>query len=147
MSRFLAYVVGLGAVAIVLSPAASKEPKDSYPLSTYPMFSKKREDPWIYKFVGVSQANRVALPPSLVVGGPEVMQAASTISRSVNQGESAMQGLCREVAVRASQDPSWRHLTAVELVAVQYDPVAYFALGPKPLQEQMLTRCGVPRAQ
>jgi len=150
VSRVLAYGIGWVAVAAVVSPAISSEPRDSYPLSNYPMFSKKRENPILHKLVGISRSsgisgtNSVALPPSLVVEGSEVMQAVSTISQSVTAGLPAMQRLCTDVALRAAQDPRWVALERVELVEVQFDPVAYFTLDSKPMAQQLLTSCKVP---
>jgi len=146
VSRVLAYAFGWVAVAAVVLPAISSEPRASYPLSNYPMFSKKRENPILHKLVGISSSsgisgtNRVALPPSLVVEGSEVMQAVSTISQSVTAGLPAMQRLCNDVALRAAQDPRWVALERVELVEVPFDPVAYFTLGA----QQLLMSCEVP---
>ena len=40
----VAYVASLGLALVLVSPALADKPKDSFPLSTFPMFSEGRKD-------------------------------------------------------------------------------------------------------
>jgi hypothetical protein len=107
------------------------------------MFSLKRERTWVYQLAGVRDGTRTPLPPGLVTGGGEVMQAAITLRRSAEAGPDAMRDLCERVAERARQTPRWRDLETIELAVLELDPVAYFAVGPEPASREVLARCSV----
>ncbi len=64
MSRPVAYAFGLGLTLLVASPLLREPSDDSYPLSTYPMFAKKREKPLFYFVEGVNKKRQAErLPP------------------------------------------------------------------------------------
>lgn len=144
--RCLAYAVGLGLPVAVLSPIWSGAP-DSFPLSTYPMFAQPRGQPTLHTLVGVTaDGSERRLSPELV-GSKEVLQAKVLIQRSVAEGSEAMAQLCESTAARVAQDVAFRELRALAIVARRYDPVGYFVNGPSPIEQQILVRCEVPRAE
>jgi len=97
----LAYALGLGMPAAVLSPLFSGAP-DSFPLSTYPMFAQPRGQPSLDSVVALmADGGEERLPPPLI-GTKEVLQAKVLIQRSVEAGPEAMAGLCQDVAARAA---------------------------------------------
>ncbi|HMJ12227.1 MAG TPA: hypothetical protein VK524_12470 [Polyangiaceae bacterium] len=144
MSRWVAYTFGIGVALAVASPAFSGA-KDSYPLSTYPMFATKRESPRLYVAEGVSDhARRARLPPALLATD-EVMQAAALVRRAVHAGDARMRTLCEEIAARVTRDERQRDVAFVELTSAEYEPVAYFVSGAEPRERIRHYRCAVPR--
>lgn len=145
IDRILAYGWGLGLVLLSAWPAWRHPPVDSYPLSNYPMFSHRREQPWLHRMVAVDRSrNERPLPPRLVANA-ETLQAAASIRRAVDGGADAMATLCREVAARVAVDPDFESASSLELQAVRYDPVDYFLRGKFPIDSQTLMRCRVRR--
>lgn len=126
MSRVLAYGVGLGLTLLVAAPALQRDWRDSYPFSTYPMFTARRENVTLYGAAGIRAGRVVVLPPSLVAHGPEVMLAAVLVRRSVEAGPAAANAFCLSLAARAASAPAWRDLERIELTAIDTDPVEYF---------------------
>jgi len=141
MSRLLAYGVGLGLTAAALSPALRPLDRDSYPLSTYPMFTASRDEVVVHQIVGVRGASRTVLPPSLVVGGPEVMQAAATVRRSAEAGPARLAALCRAVLGRAAEASEWRDVERLDIVAAHFDPIAYLTGSREPRRRDVLATC------
>lgn len=141
--RAWGYLAGLGATAAVLSPLVTAQP-DSFPISTYPMFSRSRGSPVIDAVVGVSGngADR-PLPPSLIASG-EVLQTKALIARAVQHGRAGMAELCGEVAQRVAATELAGTLRAVAIVRRRYDPLRYFLVGPSPLEREQLFECALP---
>jgi hypothetical protein len=145
VSRPVAYAFGLGLTLLVASPLLREPGDDSYPLSTYPMFAKKREKPLFYFVEGVNKKRESSrLPPSLVANA-EVMQAASRVRRAVNAGERAASEFCREVAQRVRESRKHRGIVEVRIVGARFDPIAYFEHGPEPEERFEVTSCRVKR--
>jgi hypothetical protein len=144
--RALGYALGLGMPAAVLSPLFSGA-RDSFPLSTYPMFAQPRGQPTLYSVVAIEADGREArLPPSLI-GTKEVLQAKVLIERSVAAGPEAMAQLCAEAAVRVAAAPEFSDARSIAIVQRRYDPIDYFVKGPTPLAEQRVFECALaPRA-
>lgn len=144
MSRLLAYGFGLGLVALVVAPGFGSPEADSYPLSTYPMFARRRDKPWLQYAEGIDGHGRsVRIAPELVANG-EVMQAAATVRRAVEAGEPAMSELCREIARRATH--AGLALREVSIVSARFDPIGYFVDDAKPEYKEALSRCTVTRS-
>ena len=94
--------------AAVLWPAVRRPPQDSFPLSTYPMFSFPL-DPVadIDLVVGVDAAGSdVRLSPESIAATDEVIQAGGAVARAVaGRGDDPV-ALCRRVAARlVGEDP------------------------------------------
>lgn len=145
MSRWLAYGVGLTLAGGTLLPALVPPDTDGYPFSKYPMFTAVRDDVTIHQVVGVRGAERLVLPPTIVVGTPEVMQAAVSVRRSVEAGTARMDALCRSVSARAAGERAFDGLERIEVVAAHFDPVAYLAGDRAPRSRQVLATCVVER--
>ena len=145
MSRPVAYGFGLGLTLLVASPLLREPNADSFPLSTYPMFARKREKPLLYFVEGVSKKREASrLPPSLLAN-TEVMQAASRVRRAVNAGEQAAAEFCAEVAERVRASRKHKAIVEVRIVGTRFDPIAYFEQGPEPEERFEVTRCRVRR--
>jgi hypothetical protein len=140
MRRRVATVVSAAAIVAVLSPALHQ--RDSYPLSTYPMFSYdlgRIES--IDTAVGYDVAGRrTRLSPTLIAGGSEVIHAAVTVTTAIAHGDT--DALCAEIAARARSDGS---LVRIEVVTETYDVVTYFENHADPDPVVVHAACEVPR--
>jgi len=143
--RLVAYGWGLGLVLCSIWPAFRAPPIDSYPLSTYPMFSQRRGQPWLHRVAALDASGTAApLAPKLIANA-ETLQAAVTIRRAVDGGKGAMKTLCAEVAARVSRDPELVSVRRLQIQAVQYDPVEYFVGSREPMAARILFSCRVRR--
>lgn len=141
--RAWAYLVALGALGAVLWPLRSGA-RDSFPLSTYPMFAKERGTPVLFAVVATTQDGKEqSIPPELVASG-EVLQTKVLIQRTVERGGAAVQELCERTAAKLAREPG-AELTAVEIVRRRYDPIAYFESGPAPIERELIFRCSILR--
>ncbi len=143
MRRLFAIAVSVAFAAAVLSPLVRSPPRDSYPLSNYPMFSG-RLDPVndVRTAVGRDAAGeRELLSPLLISGSDEAMMAVQTVGDAVAAGEA--EALCRAIAARVAGS-SRRHLAAVEVVTERHHAVDYFRGAREPLGAEVHARCEVP---
>ena len=143
--RWPAMVFSLAVVAATLWPALRDPPVDSFPLSTYPMFSSVRERPWIHVVVGFTASGEVRpIPPGLVANA-EVMQAAQTVALAVRRRRAG--SLCEEVAGRVADAGAYADVTRLEVQSRQFDPRTYFTEpdGRTPLRQRRRAGCEVPR--
>lgn len=133
-----------GALVSVAMLAAVASPlwhgRDSFPLSTFPMFSRARPaEVDIDHVVGIDAAGeRRVLPPSLVMRG-EVLQTKVAISRAI--ADKKARALCRAVAERARGGT----LVRIEVRTDRYTVARYFSGGREPARSRVHARCEVPR--
>lgn len=112
-------------LAVVFVPVTWEAHEDSFPLSSYPMFSHGRPDPvlTLMHAVGIrSDGSREPLSPMLSAGNREVLQSLRTIEIGVQNGADAF---CAEVASRVRE--AGEDYAEVELATDTWDTVAYFA--------------------
>ena len=136
----MATMVSVVAIAAVLSPALFDH--DSYPLSTYPMFSFDEG-----RIVAIDTAfgydadgTRHLLSPTIIAGGIEVIHAAATLSASIENGDT--DALCAEIATRARSRAS---LVRIEVVTEVHDVVTYFDHRNAPADVVVHSTCEVSR--
>lgn len=142
----MAYGVLAIVVAVMLAPPLWPPADDSFPLSTYPMFSTDRgERSSVATVVGLDAAgDEHRLSPGLVGGSDEPMLAVATAARAARQGRAAGERLCEQVAARVAA--SGRDgLDRVALQVETYDPVAHFTGGRGRLATRVLATCDVER--
>lgn len=141
------WVYGFSATLIVAValPLFQGSMGDSYPLSTYPMFSHPRERPWLMRARGIDREGRVVVLSPRHIANDEVMQATVTVARAIALGPATSQELCRSIAGRVAASAGGRKIEWIELLAEQHDPVAYFthAGPPRPLAVHRYVRCKV----
>ena len=143
-SPVYAYVVSLALVAAVLWPALRTPPQDSFPLSTFPMFSRKRPaEVLIDHVVAVDEQGVAQVVPPQLVAGVEVLQTKVAIAHAVRSGKAGRQRLCREVAARLASEPAWRHAKRVEVRRDRFAVLKYFSDSRKPLHTQVYARCNI----
>lgn len=118
-------------VTAVAWPATWNPPRDSFPLSSYPMFARdvsEAKQALLVRAVGIDAKGRaLVMPPDIVANG-EVMQAFATLRQAVERGPVATQALCEQLAKRitAQQAPPWQAISSIEIGTYRYDPIDYF---------------------
>lgn len=143
MRRVPAVLVSLFVVAAILAPALRDPPRDSFPLSTYPMFSSVRGPSWVHVVVGFDAEGREHRVDPSVVANAEVMQAARTIALAVRRFRSRQ--LCLEVAGRVAGERALAGVERLEVQSRRFDPRTYFESGGVPERTIRRARCEVPR--
>jgi hypothetical protein len=115
--------------------------RDSFPLSTFPMFSDQRtSSETVDTAVAVADQREWRLDPERIAGTDEVILAAGTVSTAIYEGKAGQ--LCAEIAWRVSRaGPS--AATAVEVITERYDAVRWFAGDRTPLGRAVHARCPV----
>jgi hypothetical protein len=139
MRRAWAYVVSVAVLTLVFSPVLRPSQRDSYPLSTYPMFSYNRgRESALPTAVGVTLDGQIRrLSPELISGGYEPVRAFATVEASIDNGDTA--DLCQEIAERTVK--SRDDLVAIEVVTEVHDVVAWFEGQKEPSQRIVHARC------
>ncbi len=137
VSRLRRLAPALAAV-VVLSPLLRAPHSDTYPLSTYPMFTANRGS--IHDFVtvvGIDDTGVVVrLSPKLIAGTDEVVLASVTVERAVARGRA--EGLCEAVAARTASP-----ITEVVVRSETVDLVAHIVDGAPALAVVEHARCSV----
>jgi hypothetical protein len=133
-----ALVVVLGVLPLVLD-------RDSYPLSTYPMFARDRpRENAVTTAVLVVDGGVRRLDPELIAATDEVILAVATVVDAVDRGTAG--ALCAEIAGRVRSSgrlADGSAPAAVEVVTEWYDAVAYFASDRRPMRRVVHERCAV----
>lgn len=144
--RALAYVVLAAVLAALLAPPLWPPVDDSYPLSTYPMFSRDRgRTSSVATVVGREEDGRTQrLSPELIGGADEPMLAVATAARAVATGPSGASRLCQQVAERVAASDR-REVVEVVVQVEQHDPVAHFADGAPAERIELRATCEVAR--
>jgi hypothetical protein len=144
--RLLGLFIGAGATLAVVSPLFEDADRDSFPISSYPMFARPRGQPTLFAAVGRDVTGNESRLPGSVLGSSEVLQTKVLIERSVQGGPRAMQTLCNSIAERVAASSDAGRVRSIELVRRRYDPIGYFVSGPSPIDQERLMSCTVPRA-
>jgi hypothetical protein len=111
---------------------------DSFPLSTYPMFSNSQAQTTdIELVVGVDAVgNRVALGPRIIAGTDEVIQAGSYVRRQIRNGNAEQ--LCGEALGRVDSNSD---VVTVLVLTERLDAIAWYAGDKTPLNTQIHATC------
>jgi hypothetical protein len=126
-------VVVIGMVPVVLD-------RDSYPVSSYPMFSTRRTAASSVDTAVASGDDVVRLSPEVIAATDEVIQAAATVRDAIARGETDV--LCADIAARvAAGGPEGA--TTIEVVTESYDAVAWYRNDHRPLGRIVHARCAV----
>ena len=142
MRRAWAYGISVAALALVFSPVLRPSQRDSYPLSTYPMFSYDRgRESALPTAVGVTGAGEIRrLSPALISGGYEPVRAFATVEASIANGDTPE--LCREIAQRTARARA-KDVVAIEVVTEVHDVIAWFEGQKEPSQRIVHARCAL----
>lgn len=144
--RVFAWVVSAVALAAVLWPLSWGPTRDSFPLSSYPMFAHGRRSAVlsaVYAVATDAGGERHYLPPDLVANR-EVLQARAVLDRAARGGKSGAMTLCRELAGRIAAQPGgpFAGAVAVSIMRGRHDAAVYFDSG-RLGSEKELARCPV----
>jgi hypothetical protein len=119
------YLVSGLAVALVLWPLVRPDQRDSFPLSTYSMFSFPQDEVTeLPSAVAVVDGEPVRLSPELIGGTEEVIVAFHTVRRAIRAGPDSVATFCADVADRVRA--AGLGATAVQVVTERHDSVAWF---------------------
>lgn len=143
--RIVAYGVLAIVVVAMLAPWLWPPSADSFPLSTYPMFSTDRGNrSSVATVVGLDAAGEEhRLSPELIGGSDEPMLAVATATRA-RQGRAAQQRLCEQVAARVAASER-DELDRVTFQVETYDPVRHFTGDDGRISADVLATCDVER--
>ena len=136
--------VAVAAVVTVVGIVPLALDRDSFPLSTFPMFSADIDTTQsIDTAVGVrDDGTTVRLQPSLIGGTSVVNQSVAVVQAAVAGGTAAR--LCAEIADRVATDRSLP-ATAVLVVTESYDAPGWFEGDRTPVQRTVHATCPVER--
>lgn len=142
LERVWAAVVSTLVLGAVAWPAVHG--RDSFPLSTYPMFSRpKSATAEVYHVVAHSRERRHRPVPPSLVGTDEIMQAFQTIKLAIRSDEAPT--LCNEIATRVAEDPEYADIDRLEVRIDTFDTVGYFAGDRRPRASDVVAVCPVLR--
>jgi hypothetical protein len=142
MGRRVSLLLSTVVVVAVVAPVLRGPGHDSFPLSSYPMFSTARGREAVFATaVGLdADGERRFLSPGLLATTDEPVQAAVTVAQAVEAGEEAIESLCAAVSGRSTG----RDLVEIEVVTETYDAVAWFDGDRRPRARVVHARCPVP---
>lgn len=142
--RIWAYGFSAAVVIAVLLPVFGDPRSDSFPLSTYPMFSGRQSpNVTIAHVIGfTSDGERVILPPD-AVGNDEIVQAFETSRRAAAAGTDASLALCEDAAEWASEHR--QSAVAFALITDSFDAIQYFDGDTEPRDTIVHAACEAPR--
>lgn len=122
------------------------ETGDSFPLSTYPMFSRPMpsETLALAHVLGVDRDGAATPLPPRVVGNSEVMQAEKLAGHAARDAHAATE-LCTAVARRVSTRPEFRDVRRVQVAVSAFDVRGYFQRERSPVAREIRADCEVPR--
>jgi hypothetical protein len=147
--RLRALAVSALVMAAVLWPLTWYADRDSFPLSSYPMFAHNRRSAVltaVYAVTRDARGERRYLPPELVANR-EVLQARAVLDRAARGGKKGVATLCGEVAARIAAGQGGAPLSGaveVQILRGRHDAGRYFDTGELG-EEHVLGRCPVER--
>lgn len=137
VASLVAVVALVGIVPLALD-------RDSFPLSTYPMFSSRRSSAEsVHTAVTVTaDGTATRLSPTLIAGTDEVIIATVTVANAIRSGTTEQ--LCGEIARRVAGTAAASEAVAVEVVTERFDAVRWYDGDRTPLERRVHARCGLP---
>ncbi len=145
-SRLRAWCVAVAVVVAALLPLTWPEDRDSFPITSYPMFADRLGDSSVTLHIAVGDTPEGPVPlPSEATGHRQVTQAVKALAAAVDDGGRRPASLCAEIAAWVA-DSGRRDIDLVRIVTASFDGVSYFADGaraPRIVAEH--ARCPVER--
>lgn len=133
-------VLHVAIAGAILFPLTRRVGWDSFPISSFPMFSRGDIGSRVVVSHVVLRTDHGAVPasPSLV-GTPEPMVAKALVEGAIASGTAAE--LCARIASRAANEGA----RTVEVVTSTFDAKAYFASPPRrePIERHVHAACTV----
>jgi hypothetical protein len=137
MSARWLFTAALGAA--ILSPLVRARGWDSFPISSFPMFSRGNLGTrvWMGHVILVDEDGRRRPAPPSVVGSPEPMVAKNLVENALARDEAY--GLCMAIGGRAPPG-----VAKIEIVTSVFDTSRYFT-DPTPVERTVHTTCNAWR--
>ncbi|MBK9337873.1 MAG: hypothetical protein IPM98_15540 [Lewinellaceae bacterium] len=149
-SKSLAAVCSFIILAAIVWPVQEnlkRKPKDSFPLSYFPMFSQKRDSVYTVSYlVGYDAQGRELLVPYCYAGSGGFNQVRRQINKKVKQGKGV--ALTEKVAKRLAKTDRapYNRLVRVALMTGTYHLDHYFLHRQKtPLQESLVAETTIDK--
>jgi len=139
-----------GTLLVLLTPVLENwkaRPRDSFPLSYYPMFSHKREATYAAQaLVGINADGTRRVLPYQLAGSGGFNEVRRQIRARLK--DKKPDALCRQVARRVSRTTRYdlRGVREVMVSTQTHDIAAFFAGKQQPLSEKTHATCVVPLA-
>lgn len=126
--------ITLAVLVAVISPAVRD--RDSFPLSTYPMYATARPDVvGLGTVVGIDQRGATQrLSMATIARSDDPLVAASLVRTAIHEGDT--EALCREVARRVDDD-----IAAIQVVEERHDLDRYAAGDPSLIRRRVHATC------
>ena len=140
VKRLMTRLVGIGIIAIIgVVPVVLD--RDSYPLSTYPMFSSRRTatEPVHTAVVATAKGTFRRLSPTQISGNDEIIIAARLVYEAIRRDGGEV--LCADIASRL---PATFAGDDVEIVSETYDAIDWYEGRRSPISRVVHTSCRVP---
>ncbi|MBL8777250.1 MAG: hypothetical protein JNK12_15010 [Acidimicrobiales bacterium] len=133
-------------VATLVVPVALDH--DSFPLSTYPMYSQARSDRvTLPTALGISDDGAAArLSLDLIGASDDPLVVAGELREAIARGtvDERCHEIARRVGTEGAANPTGERIVAVEIVLEHHDVVDQAMGDPPPLRREPLARCEVP---
>ena len=143
----LARVVPFAVLAALLYPLSFAPGRDSFPLSSYPMFARARTSSELaidHFLVAQPDGSARFVAPAIVASG-EVLQVRALIGEAIARGPQASAALCADVAARLAGREGHAGLE-LRLVRARYDALAYLTGRDTRGTQRVHVRCPIPAA-
>ena len=150
-SKPAAAVCSIGLVLVILSPIVqnwAEDPHDDFPLSYYPMFSRKRgETTRISYVVGFDAAGNRTTIRHKHAGTGGLNQVRRQIKRMVRKNRAAE--LCPSIVdnLLRSKRERYADVIEVQIITGKFRFDDYMTGNKEPLEEQVRARCPVDRGR
>ena len=140
MERAKVYLISIAFAAAVALPMFGSPRHDSFPLSTYPMFSGRQSpEADVPHAVAIAEdGTRRVLPPDAILND-EVIQAFETLRQAISQGPESTRALCERIAKRTGKPGD----TTVQIVTDHYNAIRYFEGDEQPIRSTVHASCEV----
>ncbi len=153
MPKLMAVLISLVTIAAVLSVMgrySETRPRDSFPLSHYPMFSTKRPDvATVHHAVGIDMEGQYHPIPTRFVGSGGMNTIRKQIRKIVRSGRQRSQQLCLRIAKNIAQDSSKAlgHVVRLQIITGRYSIKDYYRGQTQPLVRQVHSTCDIPKGE
>lgn len=141
--RIFIVAVTLAVIALMSWPSSWKRGRDSFPLSPYPMFARKKTSPMMsleYAVALSDTGKRFFVEPGLV-GSGEVLQARALISGAVRRGQDSAQAFCDALLLRVRASSDLRDTVELRLVRGRHNAVSYLQGDQSESVEKVVVSC------
>jgi len=146
LERGWSYLFSVVLVVAIFYPLQTQPLRDSFPLSTYPMFTTKRPAyADIDHVVGVAGDDRSEVIRPGLVASSEVLQTKMVITEALRQGRRGAKQLCEQVSRRVADDADLGWVQHIEVRSDRYMVLGYFGSARKPVRSNLRARCEVDR--